>query len=120
MTPRFIWKFIKRSTQFTKVMRVMMKPRNTQMMFFMENNEGNGLEDTEVIHQGDREGDSNRIILSNKVTKVIKETKGIQTINKVTRETHKEETNNGEIFEVSQILEATTDLVTRWIPVIIS
>ena len=100
-----------------------MKPSNTQMMFFMEKNEGNGLEDTEVIHQEDREGDSNRIILSDKVTKaikVIKEIKVIQTINKVTREIHKEEINNVEIFEVSQILEATTDLVTRWIPVIIS
>ncbi len=100
-----------------------MKPSNTQMMFFMENNEDNGLEDTEVIRQEDREEDYNRIILSSKVTKVIKvikDIKAIQTINKVTRETHKEGINNMEIFEVNQILEATTNLVTRWIPVTIS
>jgi len=120
MTPRFIWKFIKRSTQFTKVM-MMPSLNNTQMMFFMENNKGNGLEDKEVIHQEDREGDFNRTTLSSKVIKVIRGTKVIKVINKVTRDTLKEEINNEGIFEVNKILEVIrTDLGTHWIPVIIS
>ena len=91
-------------------------------MFCMENN---GLEDTEVTRQEDREGDFNRINLNNnkviKVIRVIKDIKVIQTISKVTRGIHKEEINNMEISEVSQTLEADiTDLVTRWILVIMS
>ena len=111
-----------------------MKPSSntTQMKFFMENNEDNVLEDNkEVIHHEDREEDflSSKVIKDikvsreikvTKVIKVIKDIKAIQTINKVTRGTHKEGINNVEIFEVNQILEATTNLVTRWIHVIMS
>ncbi len=119
-------KFTRRSTQFTKVMRVMGNPSNTQMMFFMENNEGNSLEDTEDIRLEDREKDFNKIILSSKVikdikvSKVIKVTKVIQTNNKVTRGIHKEEINNVEISEVKETLEASTNLVTRWIHATVS
>ena len=101
-----------------------MKPsiNTTQMMFFMENNEDNVLEDNkEVIHQEDKEGDFNQTTLNNKVIKDIKVIKVIKVINKVTRGTPKEETNTEEIFEVNPTLEVIrTNLVTRWILVIMS
>ena len=102
-----------------KVMRVMGNPSNTQMMFFMVNNKGNSLEDTEDTHQEDREEDS----LSNKDFKFTKVTRVnnrvIQTnskvINKVTRGTRRD---NVGTLEVKATLEEILDLVTRWILVI--
>jgi len=118
-----MWKFTRRSTQYTKVMRVMGIPSNKEKMFYLENDVGNDLEDTEVTHleDKDKEEDCSRTILSNKVIKVIKVIKLIQVINKVTRGIHKDGINNVEISEVSQTLEeAITNLVTRWILVIMS
>ncbi len=97
-------------------------PSNTQMMFFMVNNEDNSLEDTEDTHLEDREEDflSNKVIKDIKVSREIKVTRVILTTNKVTRGIHKGEINNVEISEVKETLEASTNLVTRWIHVTMS
>ncbi len=109
-------KFTRKSTQFTKVMRVMETPSNTQMMFYTGNSADNSLEDTEDTHQEDREEDS----LNNKDLKVsreIKVTKVILISNKVTKGIHKD---NVETSEVKATSEASTDLVTHWILAIMS
>jgi len=96
-------------------------PSNTQMRFYLDNDVGNSLEDAEDFSLEDKEEDFSRTILSSKVIKVIKVIKLIQVINKVTRGIHKDGINNVEISEVSQTLEeAITNLVTRWILVIMS
>jgi len=110
-------KFTRKSTQSKKVMRVMGKTSNTQMMFYTGNSADNSLEDTEDTHQEDREEDS----LNNKdfkVTKVILINNRVILINnKVTRGIHKD---NVETSEVKATSEALTDLVTHWIHAIMS
>ena len=103
-------------------MRVMGTPSNTQMRFYLENDVGNSLEDAEVFspEDKDKEEDGSRTILNNNKVMVIKVIKLILS-NKVTRGIHKDGINNVEISEVSQTLEeAITNLVTRWILVIMS
>ncbi len=110
-------KFTRKSTQFTKVMRVMGKTSNTQIMFYTGNSADNSLEDTEDTHLEDREEDfpSSKVIKDFKVSREIKVTKVILTTNKVTRGTHKD---NVETLEVKATSETTSDLGTHWILVI--
>jgi hypothetical protein len=79
----------------------------------MENNEDKGLEDKEVTHQEDKEGDLNKITHSSKVIRITRSSKVIKVIRRSSKDILKEGINSEEIFEVSRVLEVTkTDLET--------